>query len=129
MNPRITPRERGLLKGAIRRVFARSDLRRKVVDAAIIEHTDSSRKRVKTWVRCSSCGKPEAKSNVVVDHIIPVIDVNSSFEEQGADVTIDRTWCEESNLQVICISPCHENKTKEERKLRSKNKKSNKNGR
>lgn len=122
MNPRITPRERGLLKGAIRRVFARSDLRRKVIEGAIIEHSDPSRKRVKTWVKCAVCSKPEAKSNVVVDHLIPVIAVNSSFEEQGADVTIDRTWSEESNLQPICPE-CHDIKTKAERKLRSQNKK------
>jgi hypothetical protein len=46
-NPRVTSKERGLLKGAIRRVFSRSDLRRKVIELSRIDHTDSTRPRVK----------------------------------------------------------------------------------
>lgn len=125
-NPRISAKERGLIKGALRRVFSRSDLRRSVLEAAIVEHSDPKRKRVKTWVKCAECKKPEAKSNVAVDHILPVIPLNSSLEEMTVDDLVNRIWCEKKNLQVLCIS-CHLVKTKVESKERRLNKKGKKN--
>ncbi len=122
MNKRITPRERGLLKGALRRVFSRSDLRRKIIDASVIEHSDPTRPRVKKWCRCNVCKQPEAKSYTVVDHLEPVVSLNTTFEEQGLDKTADRLWCDEKNLQSIC-EKCHDKKTAEEKKQRKLNKK------
>jgi 5-methylcytosine-specific restriction endonuclease McrA len=119
MNKRITPRERGLLKGAIRRVFARSELRKQVLMAAIVEFSDPLRTRVKTWVQCAICGGLEAKSYAVVDHIDPVIPVNKSFEEMSLDEVVDRMWCSIDNLQIVCET-CHSIKTKEENKQRKK---------
>ena len=124
-NSRITPKERGLLKGAIRRVFARSDLRRKVLDAQNVIHSDPTRPRVKKWSRCQVCKTVFPRYLAVVDHVEPVIAVNSSFEEQGLDLTADRTWSEEGNLQVICES-CHNEKSKSEREQRKQNKKGKK---
>ena len=121
-NPRISKREDGLIKGALRRVFSRSDLRRKVVDAASVKHSDPKRPRVKSWCKCNICNKPEAKSYVVVDHIDPLIPLHLSFEDMSLDEVINRLWCPESNLQVLC-EECHKLKTKEERKLRKKEKK------
>jgi CRISPR/Cas system CSM-associated protein Csm3 (group 7 of RAMP superfamily) len=121
MNERVTSRERGLIKGALRRVFSRSELRRKVLRAAIVEHTDPSRKRVKTWVTCNICGKPEAISNAVVDHLDPLIPVNTTFEQMSLDTVVDRLWCEENNLQVV-DQACHKEKTAIERKQRRKKK-------
>lgn len=120
-NPRITAKERGLLKGSIRRVFARSDLRRKVLDSADIAHTDSTRPRVRKWSRCPICSKATPKYTMVVDHIDPVIPVDKSFEELGMDDTVNRTWCFEPNLQPICPD-CHKHKTKLERAARKANK-------
>ena len=118
MNPKLTPRERGLLKGALRRTFARSDLRNKALNNSIIaNHTDPSRPRVKTWVKCAECGKPEAKSYAVVDHITPVIPIDSSFEDMSLDAVVDRLWCELDLLQVLCDT-CHTAKTKAENKQR-----------
>ena len=126
-NNRITPKDRNALKGGIRRAFARSELHRKVLDAAVVDHADLARPRVKTWCYCNYCGELEARSYMVVDHVDPIIPLNSSFEELGADVTIDRTWCEEHNLQVLCKT-CHNIKYKIEAKKRKefKNVKSNK---
>lgn len=114
MNPRITPRERGLLKGAVRRVFARSDLRHKVLSSADAVHSDDMRPRVKKWSRCQVCAEIVPRYLVVVDHIIPVIPIDSSFEEMGMDKTVDRMWCEEENLQPICPR-CHLAKSKGEK--------------
>lgn len=125
MNKRVTPRERGLLKGAVRRVFARSDLRRQALDAAVIEHADESRPRVKKWCRCAVCEKPTPKYLTVVDHLDPVIPTDSSFEAMGLDKTVDRTWCDPSNLQPICPD-CHKVKSASETKARKANKKGKK---
>ena len=121
-NPRITAKERGLLKGAIRRVYSRSDIRRAVINASKVTHSDPTRKRVKTWCRCAICQQPEAISLMVVDHRDPIIPVNSSLEAMSWDTVIDRTWCEENNLDAVCKT-CHDVKTKAENKLRREYKK------
>lgn len=122
-NPRISKKEQGLLKGAIRRVFGRSDLRRNVIQSYIdIAHSDPSRKKVKYWIKCSECGKMEAKSNIQLDHVEPVIPVNRSFEDMSLDEVVDRQWCEENNLKPMCKT-CHQLKTKEENKERRRIKK------
>lgn len=120
-NPRITPRERGLIKGALRRVFSRSELRNAVIDASIIKHSDPKRKRVKRWCRCSVCKQPEAISNMAADHISPVVPVNTSFADMSVDNFIDNLWCLIDNIQSICPK-CHDLKTAEERKARKKHK-------
>lgn len=125
-NPRITPKERGLLKGAIRRVFSRSDLRRKVLDLSEVSHSDPLRPRVRKWSKCATCGKPTPKYLTVIDHIDPVIPVDSSFEHMSLDTVVDRLWCEEINLQPIC-EVCHTAKTKIEKDQRKEYKKRNKN--
>lgn len=119
-NPRVTNKERGLLKGAIRRVFGRSDLRRSVIDSAVINgYKDPKRKAVKFWVKCTSCGKMEAKSNVQVDHVDPVIPINSSFDEMTLDEVVNRMWCDLKNLAIVC-KPCHTLKSKAETKERAR---------
>lgn len=120
MNERITPKDRNAIKGALRRVFSRSDLHRKVIEASIIKHSDPSRPRVKSWCKCNVCKKPEAKSYVVVDHIDPLIPVNQAFADMSLDVVVDRLWCEENNLQAICPA-CHDGKSASERKERKLN--------
>lgn len=117
-NPRITKQEMGLIKGALRRVFGRSELRRNVIDAAInSSYSDPSRKKVKFWIQCTECGKMEAKSNIQLDHKEPVVPITSSFEEMSVDTVIDRIWCVPENLKPIC-KRCHNVKTKAENKER-----------
>ncbi len=118
-NPRITKKEMGLLKGAMRRVFSRSELRNSVINASLVEHSDPSRPRVKKWCLCNVCKKPEAKSYCVVDHISPVVPVHTSFENMTLDEVRDRLWCEIKNLQTCCPL-CHDEKTKEEQRVRKK---------
>lgn len=117
-NPRITKKEQGLIKGCIRRVFGRSDLRRIVMDSHIVKgYSDLKRKKVKYWIKCVECGEMEAKSNIQLDHKDPVIPINRSFEEMTLDEVVDRQWCEASNLQPMCHA-CHHKKTGAENKER-----------
>ncbi len=114
----LTKKEKALLKGALRRIFARSDLHKQIKTRAIIKHSDPKRKKVKTWVRCESCLKPEAISNTTVDHVIPLIPPDSSWEEMTLQFSweelISKIWCNIENLQLLC-STCHDLKTSLER--------------
>lgn len=125
MNKRISPKERGLIKGALRRVFSRSDLRKQALDASRIEHVDANRPRVKKWSKCPICSKPTPTYTMQVDHKDPIIPVDRSLEDMDWDEVVDRIWCGSNNLVAIC-KVCHVCKTSEERKARNKARKERK---
>lgn len=124
-NPRITPKERNLIKGSIRRVFSRSDLRRLVIDTTRVEHTDPNRPRVKKWSICTNCKELTPTYLIQVDHIDPIVPLNTTLEQMQWDEVIDRIWCEKNNLNPIC-TPCHKIKSKDEMKQRRLNRKKEK---
>jgi 5-methylcytosine-specific restriction endonuclease McrA len=71
-------------------------------------------KRVK--YTCADCGKKDLKrSEMDLDHKIPVVDVNTGFTNW--EDFINGLFCDEENLWLIC-KPCHEAKTAEENKSR-----------
>lgn len=117
MNQRISPKERGLIKGALRRVFSRSDLRRIALSSSIIEHTDPNRIRVKKWSRCTICKEPTPTYLMQIDHVDPIVPINTSLEQMSWDEVINRIWCEVDKLDPLCKS-CHSVKTKLENKAR-----------
>lgn len=119
MNSRITPKERGMLKGAIRRVFSRSELRKAALLRVKVDHSDSSRRRVKTWYYCEFCGELHPQHNLNCDHIDPVIPTNTTFDNMTLDNTVDRTWCAPTNLQILCLT-CHKAKSRLEKEERKK---------
>lgn len=125
MNERVTPKDRNAIKGALRRAFSRSELHKRVLYASIVDYVDESRPRVKTWCRCNICKKPEARSYMVVDHIDPLVPVNTTFADMNLETIIDRLWCAENNLQTVCPS-CHDKKTKTEKEQRKQSKKEKK---
>lgn len=122
MNSRLTKKDRALIKAALRKAFARSELHKKVLNASIIEHSDPSRPRVKTWCRCNKCKQPEAKSYMDVDHVVPWVPLDTTWEDWvlkiGIDAATDFLWCDETNLQVICET-CHNEKTASEKALKA----------
>lgn len=125
-NKRITAKERGLIKGALRRVFSRSDLRQQAMKKALVtDYIDPKRPRVTKWGRCSSCNQMEPLYKMQVDHEEPVVKVDSSLEEMTADELVDGLWCDERLLKPVC-QPCHKEKTKAENKERRRIKKEKK---
>lgn len=124
-NPYVTPKERNLIKGALRRVFSRSELRRQVVQLTVVKHEDSKRPRVKTWCKCPQCLEFIPRSYMVVDHIQPIIGTKESLENLSWDTVINRLWCNNNNLIALC-NDCHDKKTKRENEERRKFKKENK---
>ena len=119
-------KERGLVKGALRRVFSRSELRRKIIDASLLkEYSDPSRKRVTRWSKCAICGRLEATYKMQVDHLDPVQPIGISLEEMNWDQIIDNLWCDEAKLQAVCLE-CHKAKSKLENAERRRLKKEKK---
>ena len=121
-NPRITKKEWGLIIGALRRAFSRSDLRRNAVAKTVSQHSDPSRPRVKTWCLCPACRKHHSKSEMQADHVVPVVPTDRPSEDMTPNEIVDRLWCPEANLKAICIY-CHKIKSKFENKERAVNRK------
>jgi 5-methylcytosine-specific restriction endonuclease McrA len=118
-NLRITPKERGLLKGAARRVFSRSELRKLALAAVSIIHADPERPRVKKWGQCPECTKLVPLYLFQVDHVSPIVPLDTPLEDMSWDSLINNIWCNPENLRAICIT-CHKTKTKAEAKERAK---------
>lgn len=122
-NPRITPKDRNAIKGALRRAFARSELHRKIIARTIVPtesvplEVRSKRPRVKTWCICPKCSGYCAKSDLDVDHMDPLVPVTSSLADMTVDELVSRLWCSEKTLQAIC-GTCHDEKTAAENKIR-----------
>lgn len=53
-------------------------------------------------------------TNIFVDHIDPIVDPSKGFE--GWDKYVNRMFCEEDNLQLLC-GECHDRKTLAERAI------------
>lgn len=124
-NPK-TPKERGLLKGAIRRIFSRSELRRQALDKALVkDYNDPSRKRVTRWGKCSECLQMIPLYLLEIDHISPIVPKDKTLEEMDWNTVIDNVWCDERNLRAVC-KECHKAKTKQENKERRELKKKGK---
>lgn len=113
MNKPDNAKERGLLKGAIRRVFSRSELRRKVIELSRIDYTDPQRPRVTKWSRCDYCYAPVPTYLIEVDHVCPIIPINKTLEDMDWDALVNNVWCGIENLRPSC-KECHRIKTKAE---------------
>lgn len=81
---------------------------------------NGSNKRQKYEYKCNSCKNWFPAKEVNVDHILPVGTLKASSD---LPQFVDRLFCEEDNLQVLC-GPCHDKKTSKELKNgKSKSKK------
>ncbi len=122
-----------LIKGALRRVFARSEMHEPILEACRVPVSEvpvevrAARPKVKdeNWVRCPLCKEYTNMSSMQVDHVDPVIPVTSSLVEMDLLDVINRIWCDPSNLQATC-KKCHAPKTKLENDTRRANKKAKK---
>jgi len=69
-------------------------------------------KRQKFEYQCNSCKQWFPEKLINVDHIVPAGSLNNAQDLPGF---VERLFCEEKDLQVLC-SDCHNKKTKDERK-------------
>lgn len=96
------------LMGCFRKVFGWYPPRRYVKESS---------RRGKEQYECGLCKGLFRRSEIVVDHVEPVIDPMEGFK--GYDVLFKRMFCLPSNLMAVC-RPCHLTKTNEENKIRRK---------
>ena len=124
------------IRSALRRAFARSPAVQNVKLKARSEHPKYKKdgtlaKKPHVRFECAICHKLFKGTEIACDHIDPVIDIEEGFEDWN--VFVDRLWCEEDNLQMVCsyklkynelhdgITSCHNIKTAEENALRKLN--------
>jgi hypothetical protein len=122
------------IRSGIRRAFSRSPICQEVLKEARSERTrynkdGSVAKKPHVDYECALCHRKFKGTEVAVDHIDPVIEIEKGFVDWNT--FIDRLgWERKENLQVVCsyklknkvlhgdISSCHHIKTQEERAAR-----------
>jgi len=75
--------------------------------------------RPKYKYKCAICDGVFKSGEVQVDHTVPVIDPLHGFESY--DILIERMFCQEDGLQVLC-KKCHDEKTRGEKELKKQRK-------
>lgn len=111
-------KEKNLLKGLIRRLFARSDLRKEALARTAIVHSQPDRPNVTKWGFCEMCGLIEAQYLLEVDHVSPLIELHRELSDYEWSELIDRQWCDPSNLMVL-DKDCHRKKSAVETIIRA----------
>jgi 5-methylcytosine-specific restriction endonuclease McrA len=113
------PKERNLLKGAIRRLFSRSETRKAALAKSAVDYSDNLRPRVKKWSQCPECLNFTPTYLMEVDHVFPIIAVHETLDVLSWDQVVDRIFCDPNNLRALCKG-CHKIKTKAENAERRK---------
>ena len=111
------------IKGLLRKGTTRWPQKYEVLNAAKRgKMVNDKTGRLAEHYQCASCGKLFPASDVVVDHISPVVPVTGFV---SWDDIIVRMFCNADGLQVLCKDPCHKLKTKEENAARKLHKNNN----
>lgn len=90
------PREKQMVRNAVRQVWQRSLARRLAVKRAT---------GADGFPRCEGCGKKVPK--VTIDHMVAVGEMDGGF--------LERMFCPSSGLKALCY-PCHGKKTRADNK-------------
>lgn len=105
---------KGWLTSVLRRASYRWGPRSQSMRAARIE---------RGLYRCNICKEAFKSKEVILDHIIPVVDIKKGFPYRSNGLPdwgefIDRLFCDIDGFQVVC-SVCHDAKTMIEDKMRA----------
>lgn len=110
--------DKSIIKGALRRVFARSPMIISVLNESV-HPTIKGPKGGKQYI-CSECKGTFAGNKVAVDHIFPVVPLDRTVQDLDYNELVERIFCDKNKLQVLCVDGCHKAKTKREREIRTK---------
>lgn len=121
--PKLSKHDLNLIKGALRRAFARSDVHKAAKANNRIEHSSPKNPRCEKWSWCSTCGVVTPDWRTDLDHIDPVQPVDKVLEDMTPYELLERIWlCDPSNLSVICET-CHSSKSALENQQRREHRK------
>lgn len=101
---------------AVRKEFSLS------IEYAIIKHKGLAREVGPRGGRrfiCNKCSNIFDENSIKIDHIIPIVPLDSSAAEMGLEMFYNRCRCSADNLQVLCKT-CHDLKSKQENEERKK---------
>ena len=99
--------------------FIRSALRQATMRYPVIQNFKKkglrsvTGKRHKFEYQCVECKKWFMDKEISVDHIVPAGSLKTYDDLPGF---VERLFCEEDNLQILCKDKCHQAKTNKERK-------------
>jgi hypothetical protein len=96
---------------AIRRAFSRSKFTIAFKNSRVLSGVKGIRGG--KMVKCDVCGKDSPMYTSEVDHIDPVTPVMISGKVMSFSMLFERTFCDVSNLQILC-KVCHKIKSKSE---------------
>lgn len=109
-------RYRSFIKGGLRSVSVRWPPRYKCLDDAKVgKRINKSSGRLAEHYKCAKCLDIFPAKEVEVNHIVPVVPL-TGFTTW--DETVERLFCEQSGLEVVC-KPCHKSITKQENQERT----------
>lgn len=109
-------RFKSFIVSLLRSGFRRFPNKFNVLKAAFTEQKkNKSSGRLAKHYKCASCGEDFPQTQIQIDHINPIVDPQIGFTTW--DDFISRLYCEESNLQCLCLE-CHKIKTKQEKELK-----------
>lgn len=98
--------------GALRRCWSRHPRKRAILHKA--KHPTICGPRGGSQYICASCRETFGLGAVNVDHIEPVVPINTLSKDMSWDEIIGRMFnCSDDNLQVLC-KECHKEKSREE---------------
>lgn len=104
-------RKFSFIKSALRSASQRWPPRYAALHAAFVgKRTNPASGRIAGFYKCNSCQVDFPAKNVQVNHIEPVIPITGF---KSWDDTIERLFCEQSGLEVLCVD-CHKAVTKQE---------------
>lgn len=106
--------DKNLIKGALRRLFARSPIVQEVKLSAL--HPTKRGVRGGKQYRCKKCRGLYGSNKVQVDHISEIVDI-IPVKHMSYNMLVERIFCKKSNLQVLCLT-CHAEKTNKYKKIR-----------
>lgn len=104
--------------GNLKRCFSRSPTVRNLLqkyrkEEVWFKKDGSQAKKPRVSYLCFKCQKYHPSTRVQVDHIEPVVPTSIPAKHMNYDVLIDRLFCDESNLQILCKEH-HSDKSKNE---------------
>jgi 5-methylcytosine-specific restriction endonuclease McrA len=105
------------IMSAIKRCFSRSPNHREALNKAKCPRRKGPRGGAR-YV-CVECKKDFASKDVQVDHIDPIVPIGTLSKDMTWDEVVGRTFCNISNLQILCKT-CHKEKSAEENAERRK---------
>ena len=108
--------------GNLKRAFSRSPtivnfLRKYRREQSWVKKDGTVAKKPHVFYKCFKCQKEFNSTHIQVDHIEPVVPLNIPSKHLSYNTLVERLFCDESNLQILCKEH-HKEKSQQENATR-----------